>query len=283
MPTFFVAPTANYISTSLNGAITDTDTTITLNSTANLQAPGYVVIDRTDAVGNSTPNAREVVSYTGISGSDLTGCTRGADGSTNRSHSNGAIVETTPTIGMWNSLTTIVAGGFDTNSYLKAINSPVSIARGEFTQIAVPSIASIAQAHITRLIGSAVTITTSVNMSGASIVGIASGTGGLNAVFQVPGSLASQANVGGFLLVPTSFTASFINAAVLTPASLASVGVHILKNGSVFGVCEILAAATFASSASISNTALVAGDRLTLDIRSTASIAGELSVLLRAT
>lgn len=148
MPTFWTAPTANFIQKTLSGAITDVATTITLNNATNLQSPGYAVIDRTDSAGTSTPNAREVIYYTGISGNDLTGVTRGADGSTARSHSDGAIVETMPTIGMWNSLTTIVATAMTSDGYLKAIASPVSIARGQFTQFVTPSIASIARAEI---------------------------------------------------------------------------------------------------------------------------------------
>lgn len=141
----FNAPTANFVTKTLSGTITDTQTTITLNSTTNLQAPGVVVIDRVDSSGTLTPNAREVVSYTGISGSDLTGCTRGADNSTNRTHADSAIVETMPTVGMWNSLSTIVATAVTTDGYLKAIASPVSIARMQIIQEAVTSIASIAR------------------------------------------------------------------------------------------------------------------------------------------
>jgi len=126
--TVWLAPTVNYIQSTLNGSIDSSVGTITLNSTTNLTSPGYVVIDRTDSAGTATPNAREVVSFTGISGSDLTGCTRGADGSTGRSHSNGAIVETMPTIGMWNSLATIVGSGFNGDGYLRPIASPASIA-----------------------------------------------------------------------------------------------------------------------------------------------------------
>ena len=127
--TIYLAPTANFVSKTLSGAITSGAGTITLNNTTNMQAPGYVVIDRTDSAGTATPNAREVVSYTGISGSDLTGCSRGADNSSGLSHADGAIVETMPTVGLWNSLATVVSSGFNGDGYLKAIASPVSIAR----------------------------------------------------------------------------------------------------------------------------------------------------------
>lgn len=102
MANLYKAPTQNFVSTTLDGAINDTVTTISLTDSTGLQAPGYVVIDRQDSSGADTPSAREVVSFTGISGNDLTGCTRGADNSTARSHSNGATVEATFTAGMWN-------------------------------------------------------------------------------------------------------------------------------------------------------------------------------------
>jgi len=104
MANLYKAPTTNYWSTTLNGSINDSVTTITLNSTTNLQAPGFLVIDREDGNGNATPNSREVIYYTGISGNDITGVTRGADGSTARSHGDGALVEAVLTVGMWNDL-----------------------------------------------------------------------------------------------------------------------------------------------------------------------------------
>lgn len=100
----FQAPTSNFWSSSLNGSINDTVDTFTLNSTTGLQSPGYLIIDREDGQGTATPSAREVIKYTGISGSDLTGVTRGADGSTARSHSDGALVEAIMTVGTWNDM-----------------------------------------------------------------------------------------------------------------------------------------------------------------------------------
>ena len=159
--TFFLAPLADFTSKTLDGAITDSASTITLNSTTNLTAPGYAVIDRQDSSGNNTPNSREVIFYTGISGNDLTGCSRGANNSTARAHSSGAIVEFSPTVGMWNNLATIVSSGLDSNGYLKALNSPVSVAQFD--------------AGFLRASGalmSVVTITGHLNASGASVVGI---------------------------------------------------------------------------------------------------------------
>src|SRR3990167_3189512 len=97
MPTIYRAPAANYFSTTLSAAINDNQTTgITLTSVTNLNSPGYLILDREDGSGAQTPNAREVVSFTGITGTELTGVTRGADNSTARSHSSGALAESTP-------------------------------------------------------------------------------------------------------------------------------------------------------------------------------------------
>lgn len=102
--------TANANQTTLNGSITSTTTTITVNSTANFQnKQGAVVLDRTDANGNSTPTAREWVAFDSISGSNivLTDTTRrGRAGSTAQSHSSGALVEEVFGIDEWNGLLT---------------------------------------------------------------------------------------------------------------------------------------------------------------------------------
>jgi hypothetical protein len=108
MATLEKAPTSNFWSTSLNGAINDSVTTITLNSTVGLQAPGRLVINRQDSTGKNTPSAREVISFTGISGSDLTGVTRGADNSTARSHADGSLVESAMVVGNWDALYKVV-------------------------------------------------------------------------------------------------------------------------------------------------------------------------------
>ena len=108
MATLEKAPTSNFWSTSLNGAINDSVTTITLNSTVGLQAPGRLVINRQDSTGKNTPSAREVISFTGISGSDLTGVTRGADNSTARSHADGSLVESAIVVGNWDTLYDVI-------------------------------------------------------------------------------------------------------------------------------------------------------------------------------
>lgn len=266
MATLFRAPGVNFLSTTLNGAISDAATTITLNSTTNLRAPGYLVINREDGSGNATPNAREVIYFTGISGSDITGVTRAADGSTARSHSDGALVEPTMTVGLYNSLVSIVDSGLDNNGYLRAIASPVSIARLETNQIALNSIASITELQSVRAMAGAASITTYLGASGASIVGFP-----IVPTFVFVGSLSGPSTlIQTPLVAPRAFTLSHINFITRTVASGASMFIDINKNGVSIVEAEtrpvIAGGGTFYSSASILTKTFNRGDRISWDL-----------------
>jgi len=67
-------------STTLDGTHTDSVTTLTLVSTTGFAASGSVYI------------ASELISYTAISGNTLTGCTRGAEGTTAAAYASGVVV-----------------------------------------------------------------------------------------------------------------------------------------------------------------------------------------------
>lgn len=71
---------ANFVSAQLVGDITSTTASLTLSSITGFPASGGVVI------------GSEVIYYAAIIGFTLTGCTRGADGTTAASHKNGAAV-----------------------------------------------------------------------------------------------------------------------------------------------------------------------------------------------
>lgn len=96
--------TSNCFSTTLNGTITSDSATIALTSVSGLQYPGLIVVDRQDSNNVDTPTVREFISYTGISGSSLTGCTRGLGGSTAQAHNSGAKVEEVLTTTHWGDL-----------------------------------------------------------------------------------------------------------------------------------------------------------------------------------
>ena len=281
MATLFVAPVANFTQTTLNGALTSGAGTIVLNSVTSLQSPGYVVIDRTNSAGTSTPSLREVVFYTGISGSTLTGVTRGADGSTGLSHSDGAVVETMPTVGMWNSLTTVVATAIDSNGLLQAISSPVSVAIGRFIQFDAPSIASIARIQTREFIStSGATINegqfvTRANFSGASVTGF-----GIYPAWRSSGAYSGPTTVvGGYLISPKAGQIQWVSVLTRTVASGTSVGFDIKKNGtSIFANATmrpaIAAAGTYVSTASIATKNIDQGNLLQADVDSAVSGAG---------
>lgn len=73
---------------------------VTLNNTNKIQnKPGVFVIDRIDSNGAlKDASDREYIIYTGVSGSTLTGLTRGTGGSTDQDHSVGAVIEFVPDV-----------------------------------------------------------------------------------------------------------------------------------------------------------------------------------------
>lgn len=257
MGQIYLAPLQNYLQKSLNGAISDNATTITLSSTSGLQAPGVIIVDRVDASGNKlSPALREIIAYTGISVNDLTGCTRGFDQSTAQIHADGAVVETGPTVGMWNNLATIVASGLDNNGYLRAINSPVSLAFPQIIQTAVTSVASIASLFISARL----------DVSGASITGL-----GLSPVFRGSGAYSGPTTaIGGIVSTPRVNTYQWFSVITRTVASGGSIVFDFMKNGvSIFaGVTKptIVGGGTFVSTASINTKNFLPGEVLRFDI-----------------
>jgi len=76
----FSSVTVPGATTTLNGAITDSDTTITLTDASSFSTSGSVRIED------------EIITYTGKSSNDLTGCTRGTNGTTAAAHADGTAV-----------------------------------------------------------------------------------------------------------------------------------------------------------------------------------------------
>lgn len=319
----FQVPLQNSLQYTLDTGYTAGGATLVLNSTISsvVQAPGVCVVDRVDSSGNKTVSKREYFTFTGVSGQQLTGCAGGLAGSTNQDHAVGAVVEFIPDIIWAQALYDTVTAehsvfgqhlSLASVGQIRALDmtvwSTASIQLADIKSIALSSQASLRQANVLNAFLSNVTISGLINASGASVVGLTpsgasgavlvsqgnaaaptyftppwSATGGFNGLFQVPGGLASQANVGGLIPVPSSLTVQYLTAFLQTPASIASVSATILKNNAVVGVIAVLAGATYASGTSLSNTSLVPGDELRLNINSTASLATDLSVLLRAT
>lgn len=89
-------PTQNGLQKTLDAQLDQgTTSSLTLNNTTGVQnKPGVVVINRIDSSGAlKDASSREWISYTGVSGSTLTGLTRGLGGSTDQDHAVGSVVE----------------------------------------------------------------------------------------------------------------------------------------------------------------------------------------------
>lgn len=96
----YYPPTANFIQKTLNAQLlAGVTASATLNNVTSIQNKvGVMIIDRVDANNVSTPNTVEVISFTGTSGSTVTGLARGLAGTTDQDHEVGAIVEFGPDI-----------------------------------------------------------------------------------------------------------------------------------------------------------------------------------------
>jgi hypothetical protein len=88
---------ANTLLTSETGTITFT-TSVTSDLQASASIPGILVVDRIDVNGTLTPTLTEYISFTGVSGSTVTGLARGLGGTSAQDHSIGAIVEFVPDV-----------------------------------------------------------------------------------------------------------------------------------------------------------------------------------------
>jgi hypothetical protein len=81
----------NATSTTLNGAISSADTTITVNNASGLTTTGFIKVDS------------ETIGYTNISGNQLLNCTRGQAKTTAAAHTSGTsvFVQNLPCINVW--------------------------------------------------------------------------------------------------------------------------------------------------------------------------------------
>ena len=85
----FGGQTLGFIQNQLNGAINNSVTTITVDSTTGFAATGTILIDS------------ELITYTGLTGTTFTGCVRGANGTTAASHTDNTIVKDASTFTGW--------------------------------------------------------------------------------------------------------------------------------------------------------------------------------------
>lgn len=99
--TLYAPPTQNGLQKTLDAQLSEGATSaMTLNNVTGIQnKPGVLVVDRIDSSGaEKSSSVREWIVYSAVSGSTLTGLTRGIGGSTDQDHVVGAIVEFVPDI-----------------------------------------------------------------------------------------------------------------------------------------------------------------------------------------
>lgn len=313
-------PSQNFIQKTLDAALlTGITASVTLNNVTGIQnLPGVFIVDRVDSNGVETPSRRETVGFTAISGVTLTTLTRALAGSTDQDHAVGAIVEFSADVvwaqSIYDALSQVVTpstGLLDTSKIASPSGATLTAPVFNFGSGATGAIYyEGGDKKVNRLLVGAthsfLVATGSLPawkfISGASGSVMTSngsefpvfapaaaggGTGGFNATFNIPGGLASLSaiypGVGGGVIAPTTFTMGLMNAYVNVASSNASVGVVLFKNNAQVGVLGIAAGGTFGSSASFSNTSLVAGDLLSIGINSFASLAQNLSFVVRAT
>lgn len=296
----YQTPTQNNLQYTLNAQIAAGDTSLTLNTsvTGIVQAPGVLVVDRISSSGSATPTVREYISFTGVSGSSITGLTRGLAGSTAQAHQVGAVVEFVPDVvqqmqyysvftlehtplGQHGSLpstsmiNTLAAAVLSTASVQLTNTNLLQVASGaslQLQQLAVTSLASLQQIYAMNLI----------NASGASVQGV----DGVTPVWVFSGTLSgASTQLGKPLDMPLAGTIQFISAISRTGSSNASLFLDITKNGSSIissngstSLLYIPINGTFVSLASISTPKFVAGDVFNFSTLFPGSMAQDLTV-----
>lgn len=108
---------------------------MTLNNTTGVQnKPGVVVIDRIDTSGAEKSSAvREYISYTGVSGNNLTGLTRGLGGSRDQDHVVGAIVEFIPDVTVFQAINDVITTEHNTDGTHGAVTATSVTSTGAVT------------------------------------------------------------------------------------------------------------------------------------------------------
>jgi len=239
-----------------------------VSATAN--RPGLIVVDRVDSGGNKTASKREYISFTGVSGQQLTGLVRALGGSTDQVHSVGAIVEFVFDVvqleaiydailrehtfeGLHASLPSIHHAFIHTHFSV----SGASLTGFEGRRFVNPSLPSLAIVEPNTLLGA----------SGASVRGVDA----IRPVWFIPGTVsAASTSIGPPVAMPGSGTIEFVTVTLQSPISAASLIVDINKNfSSIFDAATrptIPGGGTFVSTASIASKIFARGNIFTVDL-----------------
>lgn len=234
------------ISTTLSSGITDVAGSMDVGDASKIVAPCYLVVDRVDSAGTlKSTSLWEYVKVTNVAGNTLT-ITRAQSGSTGQAHGSGAVVEAVATSAFF-------------EDWHAALNPEHTATGGH-----VIGTATVTEVNSTRNLFASATITTSLNVSAASVIGL-----GLNPSWYIP-SLPSNATtgLGRPAAMPRAGTLKFINITLNGIISSPSVAFDMTKNGtSIFDNIgrPFIANGTFVSTASIKTPTFNAGDVLQVD------------------
>jgi hypothetical protein len=239
------------ISTTLSAGITDVATSFDVADASKIAYPCYLVIDRVDSAGTiKTSTLWEYIKVTNVVSNTLT-VTRAQGGSTQQSHSSGAVVEAVITSSMF-------------EDWYNAVNPEHTSAGGHVISTATVTNLYSGGATITSAgIGTLVT-PTHLNVANASISGI-----GLNPTWYIPSlpSLASTA-LGRPMAMPRPGTLQFVSVTLNANISTTSVYFDVNKNfTSIFDAVgrPLIDGGTYVSTASIKTKNFKAGDVFTID------------------
>lgn len=130
MANLYSVPLKNSVQHTLAGTLTVSETgTITFDSSVALELQasstmkGLLVVDRVDVNGALTPSKTEFIAYTGVSGSTVTGLTRGVAGTTAQGHAIGAIVEFVPDVTWANAINDVITTQHNSDGTHKTLSS----------------------------------------------------------------------------------------------------------------------------------------------------------------
>lgn len=251
------------ISTTLSSGITDVAGSMDVGDASKIPGVTYAVIDRVDSAGTlKATSLWEYVKVTNVAGNTLT-ITRGQGGSTAQAHGSGAVVELVATASMF-------------EDWYAALNPEHTSTGGHVIATATIALAN----SVANIIGSE-TITISLNVSNASVIGL-----GVVPSWYIP-SLPSNATtgLGRPAPMPRAGTFSYVNVSLNGVISSPSVAFDIVKNGvSIFDTVgrPLIANSTFVSTASIKTPTFNRGDHLRVDYAVAAGGANSVDAIVTA-
>lgn len=278
----------NFFETSLANALESGASILIMASpVSGATAPGVIVVDRKDSLGNKTTSLQEFISFTTVNNQELSGLTRGLGGSTQRSHNASALIHGGITTTHWNDLLDYLEVEHTSDGHHLFSNATLNYLQG--TNVALTSQASIADgwisvAHLSGGFISTITILCSINASAASVVGFPVPEPGGLPPFIIDGAIASGTNLTPYLIIENSSTLKSISALLQSPISTSSLVLDVNKNNvSLFDAgtrLSILAGGTYSSTASLAVTTLTPGNLLSLDVDNGSGGGANLTVLL---